>query len=65
MGKMKITRGEYCFLFAAFASFVYSNALYNGWYHVVDHSGGIYVGHWVTSILGMLIYLRLLLTRKE
>ena len=62
---MKINKGEIFLLFAAFASFLYSNALYNGWFHVVDHEGGIYVGHWVTSILGMLIYLRLLLSRKD
>jgi len=62
---MKINKGEILLLFAAFGSFLYSNALYNGWFHTVDHEGGIYVGHWVTSILGMLLYLRLLLIRKD
>lgn len=62
---MKISKGELFFLAAAFLSFLYSNALYNGWYHVVDHEGGIYVGHWVTSILAMLVYLRLVLVRKQ
>ena len=61
---MKISRGEILLLLAAFASFLYSNALYNGWFHSVDHEGGIYVGHWVTSILGILVYLRLHLDRK-
>jgi len=61
---MKINKGEISLLIAAFASFLYSNTLFNGWFHAVDREGGIYVGHWVTSILGMLIYLRLLLDRR-
>ena len=56
---MKINKWEVSLLFGAFASFLYSNILYNGWFHTVEHEAGIYTGHWVTSILGMLIYLRL------
>lgn len=62
---MKINKGEICLLIAAFLSFLYSNVLFNGWFHAVDREGGIYVGHWVTSILAMLVYLRLVGERRE
>jgi hypothetical protein len=51
-------RGDFFLLAAALASFLYSNALYFGWHHPVDREGGIYVGHWVSSILITLVYLR-------
>jgi hypothetical protein len=50
---------ELFFLSAAFISFLFSNAL---WFGVVPtetpHEAGIYVGHWVTSILSMMAFLK-------
>lgn len=50
---------EVLFLLAAFLSFLYSNAL---WFNVIPNENpreaGIYVGHWVTSILSMMTFLK-------
>jgi hypothetical protein len=46
------------FLAAAFLSFVLANALYFGWIEGGTREAGIFVGHWVTSIMVALTYLR-------
>jgi hypothetical protein len=46
------------FLAAAFLSFVLANALYFGWIEGGTRESGIFVGHWVTSIMVALTYLR-------
>jgi hypothetical protein len=51
---------EVFFLCAAFFSFLFSNAL---WFNIVPtstpHEAGIYVGHWVACIIGMMTFLKL------
>lgn len=49
---------EIPFLVAAFISFILANALYFGWIEDSTREAGIFVGHWVTSILVALTYLR-------
>lgn len=44
-------------LVAAFFSFLLANALYFGWVGE-SREAGIFVGHWVTSILVALTYLK-------
>ncbi len=55
---------EISFLLAAFGSFVFSNAL---WFNVIPtvnpHESGIYVGHWVSSIIGLMTFLKLMTLR--
>jgi|GEM_PF-2992039 len=57
-----LKRWEVFFLVAAFLSFLYSNAL---WFSVIPtahpQESGIYVGLWVTSILSMTVFLKVLL----
>jgi uncharacterized membrane protein YfcA len=49
------SRFDYSFLFAAFASFVASVAL---WF-LVSHDYGVFVGLWVPSILSLWVGVRL------
>jgi hypothetical protein len=46
------------FIAAAFLSFLLANALYFGWIEGGTREAGIFVGHWVTSIMVALTYLR-------
>ncbi len=54
-----IKKWELFFLLAAFLSFLFSNAL---WFGIIPSEdprlSGIYVGHWVTSILAMMTFLK-------
>ena len=57
---------EYFFLAAAFVSFLLANAIYFGWIETTNPSEvGIFVGHWVTSILAMLTYLKVLTSQHH
>jgi hypothetical protein len=51
---------DYYFLFAAFASFVVSVAL---WFFV-NHDYGVYVGLWVPSILSLWVGVRVVLLTR-
>lgn len=51
---------DYYFLFAAFASFVASVAL---WF-AVNHDYGVYVGLWVPSILSLWVGVRVVLLTR-
>jgi hypothetical protein len=51
---------DYYFLFAAFASFVASVAL---WFFV-NHDYGVYVGLWVPSILSLWVGVRVVLLTR-
>jgi uncharacterized membrane protein YfcA len=52
---------DYSFLFAAFASFVASVAL---WF-LVNHDYGVYVGLWVPSILALWVGVRLVVVSEN